>query len=103
MATPSPFLSMWWMVTGKAIDGTPMRGPEESLSRQEALQAYTRGSAWLVSSEDLLGSIEAGKLADLVVLSDDYLGVPEDAIRDLRPLMTVVGGRVVYAEPSWAR
>lgn len=66
------------------------------MSRQEALRVHTLGSAWFSFDEKIKGSIEPGKLADLVVLSDDYLTVPEDKIRDIASVMTIVGGRIVY-------
>jgi predicted amidohydrolase YtcJ len=102
VATPSPFLSLYWMVTGRAIDGTPMRAAEENLSREEALRLYTMGSAWLDFDEERLGSIEPGKLADLVVLSADYLTVPDEELRRLESVLTIVGGRPVYAAAEFA-
>ena len=90
-----PFTTLWWMVTGKDWGGRVVR-PNERLSRQEALRVHTLGSAWFSFDENIKGSIEPGKLADLVVLSDDYLTVPEDKIRDISAVMTIVGGRIVY-------
>ena len=58
--------------------------------------AHTRKNAYLVFQEDNLGSIQPGKLADMVVLDRDYLTVPADQIKDITPVMTLVGGRVVY-------
>jgi predicted amidohydrolase YtcJ len=95
----NPYLSLWWMVTRKVeIKGQiagPL-GPGERISRQEALRLYTMGSADVDFVEDKLGSLEPGKLADLAVLSDDYLAIPEDRIRDLRCTMTIVDGAIVY-------
>jgi predicted amidohydrolase YtcJ len=96
-ATYSPFVSLWWMVTGKTLGGVQIRGPEETPTREQALQIYTIGSAWFSFDEDKLGSIEPGKLADLIVLSDDYFTVPDDEIKSLSSVLTVVGGRPVYA------
>jgi predicted amidohydrolase YtcJ len=90
-----PFTTLWWMVTGKDWGGRVVR-PNERLSRQEALRVHTLGSAWFSFDEKIKGSIEPGKLADLVVLSDDYLTVPEDRIRDITAVTTIVGGRIVY-------
>ena len=95
----NPYVSLWWMVTRKVeIKGkiTGPLGPDERISRQEALRLYTMGSADVDFVEDKLGSIEPGKLADLAVLSDDYLTIPEDRIRDLHCTMTVLDGAVVY-------
>jgi predicted amidohydrolase YtcJ len=85
------------MITGKTVAGHPVRGPQETLSRLQALRVYTLGSAWFNMDEDKVGSIEPGKYADLVVLSADYLTVPVDTIKDLVSLLTIVGGKPVYA------
>ena len=95
----NPYVALWWMVTRKvevrgAITG-PL-GPEMAVSREQALRLYTTGSAGVDFMEDRAGSIEAGKLADLVVLSDDYMTVPDDRIRDLRSTLTVVDGRIMH-------
>ena len=68
----------------------------QTISREDALIAYTRKNAYLVFQEDNLGSIQPGKLADLLVLDRDYLTIPADQIRDIKPVMTMVGGRIVY-------
>jgi predicted amidohydrolase YtcJ len=89
-----PFTTLYFAVTGKMVGGTKViRG---TISREDALIAHTRKNAFFVFQEDNLGSIQAGKLADLVVLDRDYLTIPADQIKDIKPVMTVVGGRVVY-------
>jgi predicted amidohydrolase YtcJ len=93
----SPMLSLWWLITGKTVSGTAIRDPKQNVTREEALRMYTLGSAWFTFDETNKGSIEVGKLADLAVLNGDYLTVPEDQIRSLESLLTVVGGRIVYA------
>lgn len=99
-----PMTTLHFAVTGKLPSGrTVIR---QTISREDALIAYTRKNAYLVFREDDLGSIQPGKLADLVVLDRDYLTVPVDEIKDIKPLQTLVGGRVVYdaaAAPSSAR
>jgi predicted amidohydrolase YtcJ len=97
----SPFFSMWWLVTGKDTTGQPYftRG---TLSREEALIGYTRSNAYLMFKEDKLGTIEVGKLADLVVLNRDYMTVPEDDIRDLKSVLTMVDGRIVYKSADFS-
>jgi predicted amidohydrolase YtcJ len=102
-ANYSPFLSLWWLVSGKTIAGTPIRDRSQNVTREEALRMYTLGSAWFTFDEKNKGSIEVSKLADLAVLNADYLTVPEDQIRTLESLLTVVGGRVVYAAPPFDR
>lgn len=95
----NPFVALWWLVTRKVeIRGSiagPL-GPGMAVSREQALRLYTMGSADVDFMEDRAGSIEAGKLADLAVLSDDYMTVPEDRIRDLRSTLTMVDGRIVH-------
>jgi predicted amidohydrolase YtcJ len=89
-----PFVALRWAVTGRVVGGAQML--RQTISREDALVAYTRRNAHLVYRERDLGSIEAGKLADLVVLDRDYLTVPADDIKDLTSVMTVVGGRIVH-------
>jgi predicted amidohydrolase YtcJ len=96
-ANYSPMLALWWLVTGKTIAGSTIRNPSQNLTRAEALRLYTIGSAWSTFEEGRKGSIEVGKYADLAVLNADYLTVPEEQIRSLQSLLTIVGGRIVYA------
>ena len=96
-ASYSPMLSLWWLVTGKTVAGSAIRDASQNVTRAEALRMYTMGSAWMTSDEGRKGSIEVGKFADLAVLNADYLTVPEEQIRSLASLLTMVGGRIVYA------
>ncbi len=89
-----PFTTLSFAVTGKMVGGT--RVIRQTISREDALIAHTRKNAYFVFQENNLGSIQAGKLADLVVLDRDYLTVPADQIKDIQPVMTMLGGRVVY-------
>jgi len=98
----SPMLSLWWLVTGKTVAGTAMRDKSQNVSREEALRMYTMGSAWFSADTQRKGSIEVDKLADLAVLNADYLTVPEEQIRSLESLLTMVGGRVVYSSGRFA-
>ena len=66
----------------------------QTISREDALIAHTRKNAYFVFQEDNLGSIQAGKLADLVVVDRDYLTIPADEIKDIQPVLTMVGGRI---------
>jgi hypothetical protein len=91
-----PFVTLSWAVTGKMVGGTRALRSTETISREDALIAFTRRNAFFVFQEDNLGSIQPGKLADLVVLDRDYLTVPADQIKDITSVMTIVGGRVVY-------
>jgi predicted amidohydrolase YtcJ len=71
-------------------------GPDQAIDRRQALRMVTISAARFISEEDTLGSIEPGKYADLVVLNGDYLAVPEDRLDELEPVMTIVGGNVVF-------
>ena len=92
-----PFQTLSWAVTGRMVGGRVVLNEAQRLSRQEALIAHTRQNAYLVFQEKNLGSIEVGKLADLVVLDRDYLTVPEAQIKDIVSVMTIVNGRVAYS------
>lgn len=91
----NPFLMLWIAVARKDDRGN-VYGPGQRLSRSDALRAVTLWAAHLSFDEDKLGSLEAGKLADLVVIDRDYLNCPVDEIRQTRPVMTMVGGRIVF-------
>lgn len=101
-ANYSPMLSLWWLVTGKTVAGSAIRDKSQNVTRAEALRMYTMGSASLTGDERRKGSIEVDKFADLVVLNADYLTVPEDQIRSLESLLTMVGGRIVYSARPFA-
>jgi predicted amidohydrolase YtcJ len=89
-----PFTTLWWAVTGRMVGGrTVLR---QTISREAALAAHTRGNAAILFREKDLGTIEPGKLADVVVLDRDYFTIPADDIRHVRPVMTLVGGKVVH-------
>jgi hypothetical protein len=94
---PNPFVSLRWMLDGRTVDGIATRGTDEIPSREEALRIYTEGSAWFAHDESRRGRLLPGMLADLAVLSEDYFSVPLLRIAQIESLMTVVGGRVVYA------
>jgi len=89
-----PFVTLYFAVTGKMVGGVKVN--RQTIGREDALIAHTRKNAYLVFQENNLGSIQPGKLADLLVLDRDYLTVPADQIRDIKPVMTMVGGRIVY-------
>jgi predicted amidohydrolase YtcJ len=103
VASYNPFTALQWMLDGRTVGGTPMRGPEETPSRVDALRMYTLGSAWFSHDDDGRGSLESGKLADLAVLSQDYMTVPVDRIGETESLLTMVGGRIVYAAAPFSR
>jgi predicted amidohydrolase YtcJ len=93
--TPSnPFYTLGWAVTGKMIGGKKVA--RQTITREEALIAHTRSNAYFLFQEGNLGTLQSGKYADLLVLDRDYLTVPADEIKDLRPLLTMVGCKIVY-------
>ena len=89
-----PFTTLWFAVTGKMVGGTVVN--RQTVSREDALIAHTRKNAYFVFQENNMGSIQPGKLADLVAIDRDYLTVPADQIKDIKAVLTMVGGRVVY-------
>jgi predicted amidohydrolase YtcJ len=91
----NPFHGMWIAVTRKMSDGRVLY-PEERLTREEALRMYTIAPAFLNLDDSKKGSLEAGKYADFVVIDRDYLTCPEDEIRSIEPVMTVIGGKVRF-------
>jgi len=98
----NPFVSLQWMIDGKTVAGTPTRDADELPSREEALRLYTQGSAWFARDDDKRGTLAAGRLADLAVLSKDFASVPTDEIGGIESLLTMVGGRIVYAAAPFA-
>jgi predicted amidohydrolase YtcJ len=98
----SPFVSLQWMLDGKTLGGIAMRAPEELPTRMQALRLYSEGSAWFTFDERERGSLAVGRLADLAVLSKDYLTVPTAEIGSIVSLLTMVGGRIVYADGPFA-
>jgi len=97
VSTYNPFTVLQWFLDGKNASGTPLRGVAETPSRGDALRFYTSGSAWVSHDERVRGSLEVGKLADLAVLSKDYMTVSVDQIGSIESVLTMVGGKVVYA------
>jgi predicted amidohydrolase YtcJ len=97
----NPFYTLHAAVTRQDRDNDPPGGwiPEQALTREEALRAATMGGAYVMHAENILGSIEVGKLADFVVIPVDYMTVPAEDIWKIEPDMTVIGGDVVYSRP----
>lgn len=103
VANYNPFIALRWMLDGKSAGGIALRGPEETPMRLEALRMYTSGSAWFAHDEARRGSLVVGKLADLAVLSGDYMTIPVEQIGGLHSVLTLVGGRMVYAEGPYRK
>jgi len=94
----NPYLGMWVAISRKARDYPGRLHPEEALTREQAIRFYTINNAKLLFLEDQVGSLEVGKLADLVVLDRDLLTCPEDEIRDSRALATYLNGKLVFEQ-----
>jgi predicted amidohydrolase YtcJ len=99
----NPFVSLQWYLDGTTIGGTQTRGPEEAPSRRQALEMYTRNSAFMANDDDKRGTLEPGKFADLAVLSADYLTAPVKEIGKIRSVLTMVGGKVVYSAAPFGK
>jgi predicted amidohydrolase YtcJ len=97
----NPFVTLWFAVTGKMVGGKVVN--HQTITREEALIAHTRSNSFFVMRENDLGSIAPGKLADLVVMDKDYLTVPADQIKDIKPVITMVGGKVAFDAAATTR
>jgi predicted amidohydrolase YtcJ len=93
------FFYMWVAITRKTIDGEAV-GADQKLTREEALRFHTIWAAYSTFEENVKGSLEPGKFADLVVISADYMKVPEDQIKEITPLVTMVDGKVVFEKDT---
>jgi predicted amidohydrolase YtcJ len=98
----NPFISLQWYLDGTTIGGVKTRSDEQAPSRAQALEMYTRAPAFMANEDNLRGTLEAGKFADLAVLSADYLTTPVNEIGKIYSVLTMVGGRVVHATAPFA-
>ncbi len=98
----NPWTSLYWLASGRTVGGLALYGDDNRLSREQALELWTVGSAWFSAEQGKKGAIRAGQLADLAVLSADFFTVPEEAIKDIESVLTVVGGRIVHAAGEFA-
>jgi predicted amidohydrolase YtcJ len=96
----NPYRGIWSVVTRRVRSANQVPAPEQRLTREEALRIYVQGGAYLTSQENVKGSIEPGKFADFTVLDADIMTVEEDKIGDILPVMTIVGGKIVYRAPT---
>jgi predicted amidohydrolase YtcJ len=97
VASYNPFVSLYWLTTGKTVGGLSMYDEANRIERMEALRLWTVGSSWFSTEEGSKGAIVPGQLADLAVLSADYFSIPNEEIKQLESVLTVVGGKPVYA------
>ncbi len=103
VASYNPWIALYWLSTGKTVGGTPLYGKDNLLSRADALQVYTKGSAWFSGEEKLKGTLEPGMYADFVLLSDDYFTVPEEKIKGIESVLTIVDGKPVYGAKEYKK
>jgi len=97
VATYNPFVSLYWLVSGKTVGGTQMYPGANRFERMEALRLWTVGSSWFSREDGKKGALVPGQLADCAVLSADYFSIPEEEIKSLESVLTIVGGKPVYA------
>ena len=102
VASYNPWVSLSWLVTGKSVGGTRLYPPANRLDRTEALRLWTEANTWFSTEPGKKGQIAVGQLADLAVLSADYLGVPEDEIAHLSSVLTLLGGKIVHGAGDFA-
>lgn len=102
VASYNPWVSLYWLNTGKTVGGLSMYGNDNILSREEALRLYTEGSSWFSNESGKKGRISLGQLADLAVLTEDYMLVPDEKIKSIESVLTILGGKIVYAAGEFA-
>lgn len=98
----NPWVSLYWLASGKTVGGLLLYDEKNRLSRSTALRLYTEGSSWFSGDDGKKGRIAAGQLADLAVLSADYFSVPEEEIKDIESVLTIMGGKVVHGVAEFA-
>jgi predicted amidohydrolase YtcJ len=102
VASYNPWVSLYWLVSGRTVGGTSLYPERNCLSREEALRLYTQGSSWFSSESGKKGALAAGQLADLVALTEDYFSVPEEDIKGIESVLTLVGGSIVHASGEFS-
>lgn len=102
VASYNPWNGLYWLVSGKTVGGTTIYPEEQRLDRMDALRLYTAAAGWFSNQEDNKGAIIPGQLADLAVLSEDYFSVPEERIKHLESVLTLVDGKPVYGSAEFS-
>nr|WP_255286409.1 amidohydrolase [Cupriavidus oxalaticus] len=103
VASYNPWVSLYWLTTGKTVGGMAMYPQANLLDRETALRLWTEANTWFSSEVGKKGQIKAGQLADLAVLSADYFSVPGDEIQDITAVLTILGGKVVYGDADFSK
>ncbi|WP_299164182.1 amidohydrolase [Accumulibacter sp.] len=102
VASYDPWTALYWLTTGKTVGGLGIQPRAMTLDRESALRLWTQGSAWFSGEADVKGTLAVGQYADLAVLSADYMTVPEDELRAISSVLTVMGGRIVFADGDFS-
>jgi predicted amidohydrolase YtcJ len=102
VASYNPFVSLYWLAAGKTMGGTQIYPDANRFDRMEALRLWTVGSSWFSSDDGKKGALVCGQLADIAVLSADYFSIPEDEIKSLESVLTMVGGKAVYGAAEFS-
>ena len=98
VASFNPWVSLYWLSTGKTLGGLSLYPEDRQLDREKALSLWTKGSAWFSGEQDVKGAIALGEYADLAVLSSDYFSIPDEEIKNIASVLTIVGGDVVHGD-----
>ncbi|HEY0210194.1 amidohydrolase [Acerihabitans sp.] len=98
VASYNPWTALYWLVSGRTVGGMKLYDSADRLPRDIALELWTAGSAWFSGEQDKKGRIKTGQLADMAVLTADFFAVHEDDIKSIASLLTIVDGKVVYAD-----
>lgn len=102
VASYNPWVGIGWLVTGKTLGGLAITAAANRIDRETALRLYTEGSAWFSNEAGKKGVIKVDQLADLVLLSADMMSIPEDEIRHITSMLTIVGGRIVHGDGDFS-
>jgi hypothetical protein len=103
VASYNPWVALYWLVTGRTVGGLALTPEASRLDRVTALRLWTEGSAWFSTEQGDKGRIIGGQLADLAVLDGDYFSVPEEEIKSIVSVLTIVGGRVVHGDQEFRK
>ena len=103
VASYNPWVSLYWLVTGRTVGGHELWAQPARLDRMEALRLYTQGSAWFSRDEERKGALSPGQFADLAVLSADYFSVDDEEIKAIESVLTIMDGEIVFAQDPFSR
>jgi predicted amidohydrolase YtcJ len=98
VASYNPWVSLYWLVTGRTVGGHQLWSESARLDRMQALRLYTQGSAWFSRDDQRKGALTPGQFADLAVLSSDYFSVDDEQIKAIESVLTVMDGEIVFAQ-----